>query len=224
MAMLSFDIRSLEAQAANVDEQLSADDAVWEEGDPRPDSAVHVIGRLSAAGTGQPDLGDGDPMEGHVELAVATAVEPVADDVARPDRDRRRAVVAGERIVISEPVDAGGLADDLRCSERPTPADRKQRRSELLHERGDLDFECVDLDGEITATLHERSCDASDEPVPARLTRMVLTAPWKASVQNPSRMKPTAAAPCTTVDCWPRPVPGWVSIGMLNWRSKRQKS
>ena len=53
MAMLSFDIRSLEAQAANVDEQLSADDAVWNEGDPKPDSAVHVTGRLSAAGTGQ---------------------------------------------------------------------------------------------------------------------------------------------------------------------------
>ena len=51
--MLSFDIRSLEAQAANVDEQLSADDAVWEEGDPKPDSAVRVTGRLSAAGTGQ---------------------------------------------------------------------------------------------------------------------------------------------------------------------------
>jgi len=51
--MLSFDVRSLEAQAANVDEQLSADDAVWEEGDPRPDSAVQVTGRLSAAGTGQ---------------------------------------------------------------------------------------------------------------------------------------------------------------------------
>ena len=53
MAMLSFDIRSLEAQAANVDERLSADDAVWEEGDPKPDSAVQVIGRLSATGTGQ---------------------------------------------------------------------------------------------------------------------------------------------------------------------------
>jgi uncharacterized protein len=51
--MLSFDIRSLEAQAANVDEQLSADDPVWEEGDPKPDTAVHVIGRLSATGTGQ---------------------------------------------------------------------------------------------------------------------------------------------------------------------------
>ena len=51
--MLSFDIRSLEAQAANVDEQLSAGDAVWEEGDPKPDSAIRVTGRLSAAGTGQ---------------------------------------------------------------------------------------------------------------------------------------------------------------------------
>jgi uncharacterized protein len=51
--MLSFDIRSLEAQAANVDEQLSADDAVWEEGDPKPDTAVRVTGRLSATGTGQ---------------------------------------------------------------------------------------------------------------------------------------------------------------------------
>ena len=53
MAMLSFDIRTLEAQAATVDEQLSADDAVWEEGDPKPDTAVHVTGRLSATGTGQ---------------------------------------------------------------------------------------------------------------------------------------------------------------------------
>lgn len=51
--MLSFDIRSLEAQAANVDERLGADDAVWEEGDPKPDRSVHVTGRLSAAGTGQ---------------------------------------------------------------------------------------------------------------------------------------------------------------------------
>jgi uncharacterized protein len=51
--MLSFDIRSLEAQAVNVDEQLSADDPVWEEGDPKPDTAVHVTGRLSATGTGQ---------------------------------------------------------------------------------------------------------------------------------------------------------------------------
>jgi uncharacterized protein len=51
--MLTFDIRSLEAQAATVDDDLKAEDAVWQEGDPRPDSAVHVRGRLSATGTGQ---------------------------------------------------------------------------------------------------------------------------------------------------------------------------
>jgi uncharacterized protein len=51
--MLSFDLRSLEAQAATVDDELKADDPVWQEGDPKPDSAVHVTGRLSATGTGQ---------------------------------------------------------------------------------------------------------------------------------------------------------------------------
>jgi uncharacterized protein len=51
--MLSFDLRSLEAQAAIVDDQLSADDPVWQEGDPKPDTGVHVKGRLSATGTGQ---------------------------------------------------------------------------------------------------------------------------------------------------------------------------
>jgi uncharacterized protein len=51
--MLSFDIRSLDSHAAVVDEQLLADDEVWEEDDPKPIGAVHVTGRLSAAGTGQ---------------------------------------------------------------------------------------------------------------------------------------------------------------------------
>jgi uncharacterized protein len=51
--MLSFDIRSLESQAAVVDEDLPADDAIWEDGDPKPADAVHVTGRLSAAGEGR---------------------------------------------------------------------------------------------------------------------------------------------------------------------------
>src|SRR5688500_1056079 len=51
--MLTFDLRSLEAQAANVDDRLDSDDAVWQEGDPKPDSGVRVTGRLSATGTGQ---------------------------------------------------------------------------------------------------------------------------------------------------------------------------
>jgi len=51
--MLSFDIRSLEAHAAVVDEDLPADDPVWESNDPRPIDAVRVTGRLSAAGPGR---------------------------------------------------------------------------------------------------------------------------------------------------------------------------
>src|SRR3982750_594179 len=51
--MLSFDIRSLTERAVTVDDTLSADDPVWEEGDPKPSSPLHVKGRLSAAGPGQ---------------------------------------------------------------------------------------------------------------------------------------------------------------------------
>ena len=51
--MLSFDIRSLEVHAATVDDELPADDPVWAPDDLKPVSAVHVTGRLSAAGTGR---------------------------------------------------------------------------------------------------------------------------------------------------------------------------
>lgn len=51
--MLSFDIRSLESHAVVVDENLSNDDAVWQASDPKPADAVHVTGRLSAAGAGR---------------------------------------------------------------------------------------------------------------------------------------------------------------------------
>lgn len=51
--MLSFDIRSLESQAVTVDDELSAEDAVWEAGDPVPSGPVRVTGRLSAAGAGR---------------------------------------------------------------------------------------------------------------------------------------------------------------------------
>ena len=51
--MLSFDIRSLASKAVHVDGTLAADDPVWQEEDTRPSAAVHVVGRLSAAGTGR---------------------------------------------------------------------------------------------------------------------------------------------------------------------------
>lgn len=55
MAMLSFDIRSLEHEAATVDAVLPPDDGVWLEEDVlRPlREGVRVTGRLSAAGTGR---------------------------------------------------------------------------------------------------------------------------------------------------------------------------
>jgi len=51
--MLQFDIRSVEAKAAQVDAELSPKDAIWQPGDPIPSKPLHVIGRLSAAGTGK---------------------------------------------------------------------------------------------------------------------------------------------------------------------------
>ena len=51
--MLSFDIRSLTERAVTVDDTLSHEDPVWEEGDPTPSSPLRVKGRLSAAGPGR---------------------------------------------------------------------------------------------------------------------------------------------------------------------------
>ena len=51
--MLSFDIRSLAERAAAVDDTLSPDDPVWEDGDPKPSWPLRVKGRLSAAGPGR---------------------------------------------------------------------------------------------------------------------------------------------------------------------------
>ncbi|MGQ0765182.1 MAG: YceD family protein [Gemmatimonadota bacterium] len=51
--MLSFDLRSLEANAARVFGDVTRDDPIWEPGDARPEHAVHLEGRISSAGTGK---------------------------------------------------------------------------------------------------------------------------------------------------------------------------
>ena len=48
--MLSFDLSEIASHAVQVDGSLGADDPVWEEGDPRPATPIHVTGRLSLAG------------------------------------------------------------------------------------------------------------------------------------------------------------------------------
>lgn len=51
--MLLFDIRSVEAKAAQVDAELPADDPIWQQGDPVPAKSLRVTGRLSSAGGGR---------------------------------------------------------------------------------------------------------------------------------------------------------------------------
>ena len=51
--MLSFDLRTLESNAARVDAVLATSDGVWLDSDVKPTEGVHVTGRLSAAGPGR---------------------------------------------------------------------------------------------------------------------------------------------------------------------------
>ena len=78
--MLSFDLRSLEAKAAQVDGSVQPDDPVWEEGDNRPSEPIRVTGRLSAAGDGR--FYFTGRMEGRFELPCRRCLEPVNVEVS----------------------------------------------------------------------------------------------------------------------------------------------
>jgi len=78
--MLSFDIRSLESQAAHVDGTLSPDDPVWEAGDLRPSAPIHVEGRLSAAGPTR--FYFSGRLSGVMEMPCRRCLEDVTVDVA----------------------------------------------------------------------------------------------------------------------------------------------
>ena len=78
--MLSFDLRSLETKAAQVDGFVQPDDPVWEEGDNRPSESIRVTGRLSAAGDGR--FYFTGRMEGRFELPCRRCLEPVNVEVS----------------------------------------------------------------------------------------------------------------------------------------------
>ena len=63
--------------------------------------------------------GDGDAVDGRVDLAVAAAVEAVAVGLAGADGDRSDAGGARELGVRREPLRAGDLADELGRGQRP---------------------------------------------------------------------------------------------------------
>src|SRR3954447_8164208 len=84
--------------------------------------------------------GDGDAVDGGVDLAVAAAVEPVAVGLAGAVRDRRDAGGAGELGLGAEAGDAGDLTDQLRggqrseaglgeCCANGRPASQRSKRS-----------------------------------------------------------------------------------------------
>jgi len=79
--MLSIDIRSLELAAVQVEGDLPADDPIWEEGDPVPAGAVHVVGRLSTAGAGRYYFTGriGGEMAGECRRCLTAVAAPVSE-------------------------------------------------------------------------------------------------------------------------------------------------
>ena len=78
--MLSFDRGALESRAARVDGSLRADDPVWEEGDTKPADAIHVTGRISAAGDGRFYLSG--KMDGEVDAECRRCLTPARSTVS----------------------------------------------------------------------------------------------------------------------------------------------
>src|SRR5690242_14718577 len=75
--------------------------------------------------------GDGDAVDGGVDLAVAAAIQSVAVGLARADGDWCDAGGASELGVRGEPLGAGDLADELGRRQRPEAGLGEQVRRDL---------------------------------------------------------------------------------------------
>src|SRR4051812_30246913 len=93
--------------------------------------------------------GDGDAVDGGVDLAVAAAVEAVSVGVAGADRDRSDARGAGELGVAGKAAGAGDLANQLGRSQRAEARLSEQLRRDRSDEPGDLSLERLDGLGEL---------------------------------------------------------------------------
>lgn len=112
--MLSFDLRTLDAHAVQVDGVLAADDTVWTEDDPRPVNGVRVTGRLSPAGPGR------FYFSGHFEGEIAADCRRCLTPVVTAVSDAAHVVFAeaGDPDVTDDPdvylLDARAQELDLR--------------------------------------------------------------------------------------------------------------
>jgi uncharacterized protein len=112
--MLCFDMRTLESQAAQVDEELAADDPVWESEGPRPAGPVRVTGRLSTAGPGR------FYFSGRIDATQAGECRRCLTEVTTPVSEEIQLFFAEEGDETAEddpdvyPIDANASELDLR--------------------------------------------------------------------------------------------------------------
>src|SRR5512144_2766025 len=86
-------------------------------------------------------LGDRDPVNRAVELAVAATVEAMPRPLSRGGRDRSDPGDPGKLRIGGEPPGASDLRDQLRRGERRAPRQLKQLRRIALHQDPDLALE-----------------------------------------------------------------------------------
>lgn len=86
--MLSFDLRTVEAKAVQVDAELAPNDSVWRHGDQIPAKPLKVTGRLSSAGSG------GFIWHGRLDGAVVMSCRRCLTDVTAPVQDEAYVVFA----------------------------------------------------------------------------------------------------------------------------------
>jgi uncharacterized protein len=111
--MLCYDLRAIEAKAVTVDDTLSADDPVWIEGDPMPEGAVQVHGRLSTAGAGRVYF------SGRLSGATRVTCRRCLADLSVPLDDEVQLVFADDELGDDAdgdvyPIDPGAVELDLR--------------------------------------------------------------------------------------------------------------
>jgi len=106
--MLYFDIRAIESQAQPVDGTLDAGDPVWETGDPLPQDAVTVAGRLSVAGQGR------YYFTGHLSGTTVVSCRRCLSDVTAPVSDDLTALYAEAGLDEADEDDVYPLAGNAR--------------------------------------------------------------------------------------------------------------
>lgn len=103
--MLQFDMRSVEAKAVQVDADVPPGDPVWQQGDPVPENALHVTGRLSSAGAGR------FYWHGRVAGDVTVACRRCLADARVHVEDESHVIFAAEGSVEAEDPDVYVLDD-----------------------------------------------------------------------------------------------------------------